>query len=775
VTMDLGPGESGLRPRRPDEPDTRNEARSRLSGHPQNRPLMYDAGAEKRRMSTSIEDLTARAKTLIAERNYHEAVRACRRVLLSQPTLLEVRILLGMSLLALRRHDEARAEMLAVLRREPNDATAHRLLGEAYLRDGQTDKATESLKKALELAPDDAQAKDLLAETADEDKPQLATVDRWFDPEAVATVQSDVPPLFEDDTSIAARDLPRIIADLKNAPIDELQGSPTVQVDPSLIAPQPSPEPLAIAPVRFEAHTETVPQRGKIPSVAARESRPDPIPVAAMPMSPELPSDQTGAHTPTAKRAPTSAPSLPTYVKPKPSNGTDELDLGDIEAIEASARTAAPDRRKIPSLKQTMMGLDRPYSTEPFRDDLPTGSSDPPIFEDDTGENEIDPVQTRARAPNGDGAGLYVIPELRVVKYEPAPNLHPRVPPVMAPRAAPVDPLDLDPFESSPTSAIDAGLSPFEAEPTSARLVGTGTDPDDEMVGEDTIARQAPLFPAYERTPAGVTREQRGAPEPPAKPRAAQSSAPKLALPKISLDALPKWVPKGPMRWVALGAVALVPIALVLVIVLVVAVVDGQAETEIEGAVSAADVDGLPGSLTQAITLVEEHDGDDAEDVALRARLLAVRVLEYRDNDRGVEVNSLIEQLDDDERRLVDARIASAYMALAEGRVAEARQLLRDVETEEPSAELAYARGLAEAYAGEYDRAAANLRTATNAHPAAPRYVSLTALVTALAGDATTAARLLDSVPNGAMAPAIRIARARVLFESGRDPALAVE
>jgi tetratricopeptide (TPR) repeat protein len=706
----------------------------------------FGAGSEKRRMATSIEDLTARAKTLIAERNYHEAVRACRRVLLSQPTLLEVRILLGMALLALRRHDEARAEMIAVLRREPNDATAHRLLGEAYLRDGQTDKAADSLKKAIALAPGDDQAKDLLAEVEDEDRPQLATVDRWFDPEAVATVQSDVPPLFEDDTSIAGRGLPRIVADLRHSP-------PTVEVDPSLVAP-----------VKFEAHTETVPERIAGARLAAVATEPRPIPrfeVAGV--SGELPpieSDQTGAHTPTAKRAPAAAPLSPTHVKSKPSNGggTDELDLADIEAIEASARQQAPAARpKMVSARPTIRGLESPYTPEAFRDDLPTGSGDPPIFEDDTGEHDLDPVETRARA-NGEGAGLFAIPELRVVRYEPAPALHPVVP---------ADPFDEDPLESSPTSAVDMNeLPPLEGERTSARI--TGNDPDDELVGESTIARQAPLFPEFERTPAGQTREQRSAPDAPRKSAPARKASP-------STIALPGWVPKGPMRWVVLGAVVIVPIAILGVVWIAVAVVDGSAESEIDAAVITADGDGLPGSLLHAIELVEEHDGDDAQDLALRARLLATRVLEYRDSDRAAEASALLAELDDDERKLEDARIASAYLALAEGKVAEARELLLDVETETPSAELAYARGLADSFAGEYDRAAASLRRATAAFPEAARYAALTALVTALAGDATTAARLLDQVPNGAMSPAVRTARARVLFESGRDPSLAVE
>ena len=54
-------------------------------------------------MGAASQELTERAKLLISERRYQEAVRACRRALLVRPDQVEVRLLLGEALLALER------------------------------------------------------------------------------------------------------------------------------------------------------------------------------------------------------------------------------------------------------------------------------------------------------------------------------------------------------------------------------------------------------------------------------------------------------------------------------------------------------------------------------------------------------------------------------------------------------------------------------------------------------------------------------------------------
>src|SRR5687767_13693641 len=119
-------------------------------------------------MSTDVQELTARAKTLVSERKYQEAVRICRRVLLSHPDEREIRILLGLALLAVKRYEEARVELLALARVTPKDPVVHRLLGETFLRDGKPDRAKESLRTAIALDPGDQEAAALLKEVDDE-------------------------------------------------------------------------------------------------------------------------------------------------------------------------------------------------------------------------------------------------------------------------------------------------------------------------------------------------------------------------------------------------------------------------------------------------------------------------------------------------------------------------------------------------------------------------------------------------------------------------------
>jgi len=132
--------------------------------------------------------LIAQAKAQVAARQYAEAIKMCRRILLSNPEYDDVRILLGLSLLALRRYDEVRAEMIVVSRRQPNRGIVHRLIGEAYAKEGHRARAIESLELALSLEPYDQRLRgaiDRLKQDKNEDP-----LDRWFDPEEMATVQS---------------------------------------------------------------------------------------------------------------------------------------------------------------------------------------------------------------------------------------------------------------------------------------------------------------------------------------------------------------------------------------------------------------------------------------------------------------------------------------------------------------------------------------------------------------------------------------------------------
>ncbi|MCA9581745.1 MAG: tetratricopeptide repeat protein, partial [Myxococcales bacterium] len=135
------------------------------------------------------EDLTVKAKGLIADRRYQDGVKLCRRVLLSRPNHVPIRLLLGVALLALERYDEVQSEMLAVLRTNPREAAAYRLLGEAYLHDGRIDQARTALEKALEIRPDDEEARRLLDDVSSLQDSSPNTMERWFDQDSIDTAE----------------------------------------------------------------------------------------------------------------------------------------------------------------------------------------------------------------------------------------------------------------------------------------------------------------------------------------------------------------------------------------------------------------------------------------------------------------------------------------------------------------------------------------------------------------------------------------------------------
>ncbi|MCA9608200.1 MAG: tetratricopeptide repeat protein, partial [Myxococcales bacterium] len=177
-------------------------------------------------MGAASQELTERAKLLISERRYQEAVRACRRALLSNPGQVEIRLLLGEALLALERYDEVRVEMIALARKAPDRGAVHRLLGEAYLRDGRPTEAIESLRRALQLDPEDEVAEELIAEAADENAPVSTTIERWFAEEAEPTVETESPAWEEVSTPVpgGATHPPEL------EPVE-----PSIQIDPSLV------------------------------------------------------------------------------------------------------------------------------------------------------------------------------------------------------------------------------------------------------------------------------------------------------------------------------------------------------------------------------------------------------------------------------------------------------------------------------------------------------------------------------------------------------------
>jgi tetratricopeptide (TPR) repeat protein len=199
---------------------------------------------------------------------------------------------------------------------------------------------------------------------------------------------------------------------------------------------------------------------------------------------------------------------------------------------------------------------------------------------------------------------------------------------------------------------------------------------------------------------------------------------------------------------------------------------ESSAEEEIWAAVALAEDDGLRSSLDAAVALVEEHDDDDPEDLALRARLYAMLVMEHAEMDRAAPANEILDDLDEEGAASVEAIIATAYLSLAEGDVERAKAAVaaEPAEVGASAAELAQARALALAAGGEYARAFAASEEARQLRPSAPRYIGENAILTARTDDVQAALALLDGLPDGGQSALARIARARIVKIANSDP-----
>ncbi len=651
-------------------------------------------------MATGIEDLTARAKQLIAERSYQDAVRACRRVLLSRPDETPVRILLGKALLALRRYDEVRAEMMAVLRTEPREAAAHRLLGEGYLRSGDPHKARDSILRALELDSSDDEARELLGEIEEETAPISATIDRWFDPEAVATVQTSPPPFEEEHTGPV------------QIPFFSDEES-SIEVDPSLVAEAQGarpvagpPRPVAAPPRRGGASTIPPPPASRPPRPGSA-GPPRRATLRAPSAGPPLASsrgdsiaEETAAHRPAARRT-----SLP---RPAPvPEVTDELSLDEVESLpgldDVEELEGEPTQARAEPFGYGHGALDGADTLQRDTDDLP----------------ELDEERTVAR------------PDRMPVAYYPEP---PRGPSAFgAPRSPEPARFPDDPV-LAPPGATDFPDQPRQRRPPPARR---GAVPASSPASDPS--RGTP-------TPHAVERAEHATPHTGRTQRAA-SRAGRIAL------------------W---SAVLVVPVLLGVAAFLGVRYwMDENASEEVSAAAVRASDDGLRESLESAIQVAEKHGLDDPEDVALRARLLATLVMDHGE-DRAAEVQELLAQLSGPDANLPDVRVAEAYLRIARGDVPGAQEALDSAEGE--SAELWRARALVLLAGRDVTRAVTAARAAVTERPTSPRHVALLALLMALDRDTSAATEALAGVPGGDGSPAVRLARARILLESGSDP-----
>ncbi|MEC7518560.1 MAG: tetratricopeptide repeat protein [Myxococcota bacterium] len=660
-------------------------------------------------MGAASQELTERAKLLIAERRYQEAVRACRRALLVRPDQVEVRLLLGEALLALERYDEVRVEMMALARKRPDHAPVHRLLGEAYLRDGRPTQAVEALQKALKLDPSDEVAQELLGEAADENAPVSTTIERWFADEAEPTVETRAPDWEEANTPV-----PATAAQLPHEP------EPSVQVDPSLVeeAVRPKTSPARPAP-RVRARKATT-----LGHPAAL-----PPPPAAPPPEPPSPSPLPQKPTAVARPQPRED-DAPTGLVREPV--TEELPLDSADEVPL-ALEGEPTRAQVPSAK----GLTpKPFPPPPEPSFDPIGPLDAiaPLdmeIEDDFGplDGDLDAVQTSAFTS-----------------------------PLDSPLEDMTDALDEEPTRARPID--DAEIEP----PTMARVpmpeARPAPIPTGGSVHAPTPFPSASVPPAYEAAPHPM-------------PAAAPPAEPPRGLGRdIATERVPERKPGK--RW-------LIPAALGALLLAVLGVggglaasawLDASAREEVRASAATAGDSGDRGALEGVVA--EIGDDGDPRQQALRARLLATLVLEHG-VERQEQARAILASLEG-EGPLTDAAIASALLSVSEGAPADALSVLSGLTAEgEQIPEAFRARAYATAALGRWSQAEEAARQAASTRPGAPRHVALHALMLHRTGDSQRALTLLDSVPSGEAHPSVRVVRARVLQDSGSDPARAVE
>jgi hypothetical protein len=92
------------------------------------------------------------AAEIFRQRNFSQAVAACREALVDRPDDVELRLLLGRSLMSLRRDAEAQIEVACCLRQKPRCPEAYQLLGELAFRRDELNAAEIFLREAERLA-----------------------------------------------------------------------------------------------------------------------------------------------------------------------------------------------------------------------------------------------------------------------------------------------------------------------------------------------------------------------------------------------------------------------------------------------------------------------------------------------------------------------------------------------------------------------------------------------------------------------------------------------
>jgi tetratricopeptide (TPR) repeat protein len=669
-------------------------------------------------MAADSTEHVAQAKRWIAERRYPDAVRALRRALVSEPTHVEARVLLGTALLALERYDEVRVEMLAVLRRTPQELRAHRLLGEAFLRSGRVDKAVEALRQALAIDPDDEASRELLAEAGEEPPPSTRTIDRWFDPEAVATVQTDLPSFVEERTG------PGIV-------LPEADGAPTsIVVDPDFQQ--------AIDDVGSSEITNPPTAMSAVPRASGAKAAPPPVAPVTQAAVAKAAAPLTAPRALSAKAAlPLTKAALP---PPKPRAETEQLDLADLGAVDEGGDGHDGDSDTFESLSDSALVAMAPPAARSVRPSASPSSASP------SSASPSSASPSSASPSSASGA------------------------PVRAPAPAPRSVLPVS-LPAAPSSAASQSVAPPPAAPA-PRSVPPGPALRVEPLPASVPQAKGPQFlPSTHFVPDGLdtprllemdaggarARDGAGRGEPTLRGGIDPDTSSAI---RTSVHERARLRSPAFRRKLALG----VAVALVLLLALGLvgrAWLAGRRREALAGLVLAAEADGRPATLAAAREAAAEFD-DDAT-AALRLRLLATGVLEHAQ--APAEADALLGALSPAAMQEPEAQLGRAYLLLARGEIDGARSAATTLSADDALAsEAARARALTALAIGDLARATAEARISEAAAPGSARGAALLATLLARSGDAAGALALLEGVPGGSVSPAVRLARARALL-----------
>ena len=748
-------------------------------------------------MGSKTQEVLASAKELISARRYSDAVKACRRVLLSRPHEVSVRLLLAQALLAMGRHDEVRIEMLALLKRAPEMGAVHRLLGEAHLRGGNAEEAAGALRTALHLDPEDEEARELLDELGEVDSPPKAeTIDRWFgEPATVESALNGIEQpegVFEDETDVL--------------PPGETRVSPSVELDPEFERELTN----SGHEIEDEETHAPISKRKELP--ARRPARPTAMGIAGLGIAPlgiappksSLPPPPPGASPSRVAAPPSARPSRPGFGRAPDEGtvplldsralptGTAELSIVDIDVrpgvLPSSTSELDADDLLSDSLLSDGRGMVPASTSELSMEDLELGRGEPATEELGSADLAVeanDPYEALGDLPPLEGEATQARAPLTSGPPSQSPQRIPSVPPPSFDdetsrgkrgRTGNTDPADVMTTTARPAVKDfpeddvggDLGLPPLEGEATLMRGPAApdpfGMAPSATPIGHPVIDAAATPMGLVAPVPAphvGLDRPQADAVTKTPITPPTRSLRAKLA--RISDRFGGRWPPG------VLAALFGVPVLLVVLVVFGInRYIAAGDEDEINAAARRAADEGTIDALRDALELDADVGSEEGPARARRALLYSMAVLEHGapESERAGE---LLLSLPQEDAELDLARIARAYLSLEAGEISASEAALASVPPRAVNGEGDYARALTKIARGDIPGAAESAREALNARPTASRYAALLAYVLAMSGDSTAAAQLADEVAQGGASPTVTLARLWALQSTGRD------